>query len=130
MIPFLILLFFELARNWYVIERLKQTPNHARGWAFRVLVVLFIAFFKFDLDSQDVVIFGRVFSGIPVTTILYSVGCGLAFWFPFDVGLNLLRGKVWNYTGRDAVLDRFNSDAWWIVKAVLCLCGIWLILGV
>ena len=129
MIPFLILLAFELARNWYVIERLRQTPNHARGWAFRVLVILFVAFFKFDLESQDVVIFGRVFI-LPVTTILYSVGCGLAFWFPFDVLLNVSRGKVWNYLGKDARLDSLDSDGWWIVKAVLCLCGIWLILGV
>jgi hypothetical protein len=116
MIPFLILLAFELARNWYVIERLKQTPNHSRGLAFRVLVILFVAFAKFDLNLWP--------------TVRYCIGAGLAFWFSFDVGLNLLRGKVWNYTGKDAVLDRFNSDGWWIVKAVLCLCGIWLILGV
>jgi hypothetical protein len=127
MIAFIALLAFELARNWYVIAKLKQTPNHARGWALRVLVILFVSFFKFDLESQDVVIFGRFFSGIPVTTILYCLGCGMAFWFPFDVLLNVSRGKVWNHTGTVAKLDRFKSDAWWIVKAVLMCAGIWLI---
>jgi hypothetical protein len=116
MIPFLILLAFELARNYYIIERIKQTPNHARGWVFRVLVILFVAFAKFDLDLWP--------------TVRYCIGAGLAFWFPFDVGLNLLRGKVWNHTGTVAKLDRFNSDGWWIVKAVLMVIGIWLILGV
>jgi hypothetical protein len=114
MIAFISLLAFELARNWYIIERLKQTPNHAKGWVLRVLVILFVAFAKFDLDIWP--------------TVRYCLGCGIAFWFTFDVGLNLLRGKVWNYTGKDAVLDRFNSDAWWIVKAVLMCAGIWLIL--
>jgi len=67
---------------------------------------------------------------LPVTTVVYCIGCGLAFWFPFDVLLNVSRGKVWNYTGKDAVLDRLSSDAWWAVKFVLMLVGIWLILGV
>ena len=118
MIPFLILLFFELARNWYVIERLKQTPNHARGWVLRVLVILFVAFAKFDLDLWP--------------TVRYCIGAGLAFWFPFDVGLNLIRGKAWNYLGKDAVLDRFNlpGDLESVFKFVLMVCGIWLILGV
>ena len=128
MIAFIALLAFELARNWYVIERLKQTPNHARGWTFRVLVILFVAFFKFDLETVD------IFSGFsfPVSTFLYCLGCGLAFWFPFDVGLNLLRGKVWNYLGKDAFLDRFDlpGDSESIGKFVLMIVGIWLILGV
>ena len=128
MIDFLILLFFELARNWYVIERLKQTPNHARGWVLRVLVILFVSFCKFDLELETVVIFSRELV-LPVTTIVYCIGCGMAFWFPFDVLLNRSRGKVWNYTGTDAKLDRFKSDAWWAVKFVLMLVGIWLILG-
>jgi hypothetical protein len=41
-----------------------------------------------------------------------------------------MRGKVWNYLGKDAVLDRFNlpGDIEWIIKFVLMLVGIWLIL--
>ena len=128
MITFLILLTFELARNWYVIERLKQTPNHARGWALRALVVIFIAFFKFDLELSTVVIFGSELV-LPVTTVVYCLGCGLAFWFPFDVGLNLIRGRAWNYLGKDAFLDRFDlpGDLDSVVKFVLMVCGIWLI---
>jgi len=64
---------------------------------------------------------------LPVTTVVYCIGCGLAFWFPFDVALNLMRGRAWNYSGTIAILDRFNSDAWWAVKFVLCCSGIWLI---
>jgi|GEM_PF-1824434 hypothetical protein len=129
MVPFLILLAFELFRNWFAIVKMKQTPNHARGWALRILAVIFIAFFKFDLELSTVVIFGRELV-LPVTTVVYCIGCGLAFWFPFDVGLNLMRGKVWNYLGKDAVLDRFNlpGDIEWIIKFVLMLVGIWLIL--
>jgi hypothetical protein len=116
MIPFLILLAFELARNWYVIERLKQTPNQAKGWLLRVLVIHFVSFVKFDFDLWP--------------TVTYWIGCGLAFWFPFDVGLNLIRGKVWNYLGKDAFLDRFDlpGDSESIGKFVLMIVGIWLIL--
>ena len=128
MIPFLILLFFELARNWYVIERLKQTPNHARGWVFRVLVILLVPFTKFDLEPTEIALSNKLIVYLPVSTILYCIGSGLAFWFPFDVLLNVSRGKDWNYTGIDLNLDRFKSDAWWAVKFVLMLVGIWLIL--
>jgi hypothetical protein len=118
MIALLLLLAFELLRNWYVIAKLKQEPNHARGWALRVLVIAFVAFAKFDLD--------------PIPTIKYGLGCGIAFWLPFDIGLNLLRGKVWNYLGRSAVLDRLNlpGDLEVVIKFVLMCVGIWLILGV
>ena len=129
MIAFISLLAFELLRNWYVIAKLKQSPNDARGWAFRALVILFAAFIQFDLELSSVVIFGgRVVA--PVTTLVYCLGCGLAFWFPFDLGLNILRGKAWNYLGKTAVLDRFNlpGDLEWVVKFVLMLVGIWLIL--
>jgi hypothetical protein len=113
MIPFLILLAFELARNYYVIERLRQTPNHARGWVLRAMVIAMVALIRYDADI--------------LAMVKYGLGCGLAFWFLFDVGLNLLRGKVWNHTGTVAKLDRFNSDGWWIFKAVLMVKGIWLI---
>ena len=126
---FLILLFFEIARNWYVIERLKQKPNHARGWALRVFVILFVAFAKFDLEPTEIALSNKLIVYLPVSTILYCIGSGLAFWFPFDVGLNLIRGKAWNYLGRDAVLDRFNlpGDLESVFKFVLMLVGIWLI---
>lgn len=129
MIALLILLAFELFRNWYIIVKRKQRVNHLNGLAFRALVILIVAFFKFDLEPDNVVIFGRAFV-IPVTTILYCIGSGLAFWFPFDLFLNLIRGKVWNHLGSAAVLDRFNiaGDLEWVVKFVLMLVGIKLLL--
>jgi hypothetical protein len=82
--------------------------------------------FKFDLETVE------IFSGsaFPVSTFLYCIGCGLAFWLPFDIGLNLLRGKVWNHIGRSSKLDRFNlpGDLEWVVKFVLMLLGFYLIL--
>lgn len=131
MIAFLILLAFELFRNWYAIRIKNQEPNHPRGWALRILAVIFIAFFKFDLALTDVVIFGMVFSGVPVTTILYCLGCGLTFWFPFDVGLNLMRGNVWNYLGTKAVMDRFNlpGDLEWVIKFLLMCLGFYLMIN-
>lgn len=116
MIALLSLLAFELLRNWYIIAKLKQEPNHSRGWVLRVLVILFVAFAKFDLD--------------PIPTFKYGFGCGLAFWLPFDIGLNLLSGKVWNHLGKASKLDRFNlpGDLEVVVKFVLMVLGVYLIL--
>lgn len=118
MIAFLILLAFELFRNGYAIRIKNQEPNHPRGWALRILSVIFIGLIKFDAS--------------PMPMIIYGLGCGLAFWFPFDVCLNLMRGKAWNYLGLKAVMDRFNlpGDLEWVIKFLLMVFGIYLIIFV
>lgn len=129
MIAFIVLLAFELGRNWFVIQIQKQEPDHARGWGLRILVVVIIGLIKFDFELQPVYLFGWEFL-LPVTSIIYSFGCGLAFWFPFDVALNKMRGKVWNHSGTKALLDRFNlpGDLEWVIKFLLMVLGIYLIL--
>ncbi len=128
MIEIIILWIAELARNYYVINIIRRSPNHARGWALRLLAVQFIAFFKFDLAFESVDILCWTIP-IPLSSINYIVGCGLFFWFPFDVALNLLRGKAWDHTGRDSQLDRVtNWSSWiWVLKIFCFLAGAYMV---
>lgn len=38
--------------------------------------------------------------------ITYFIAFHLAFWFPFNTALNLIRGVEWNYIGNTAWLDK------------------------
>ncbi|MFN6088935.1 MAG: hypothetical protein ACK47E_09335 [Cyclobacteriaceae bacterium] len=112
MIAFIIILSVELIRNWYIIVRLRQSPNHAKGVVLRLMAFFFVALITYDAE--------------PVQMWTYIIFCFLSFWFPFDVGLNLLRGKAWNYQGQTSLIDRLTyrfADIVWIVKFALMVYG-------
>jgi hypothetical protein len=112
MIAFLILLIFEVVRNWTLIVYLERSPNHDLGTLFRVAYCLAFALWVYQLNF--------------IHTGLYLISCGLAFWFPFDVLLNLTRGRAWNYLGFNAKLDVETKGVkhLWLYKAVLMVVGL------
>jgi hypothetical protein len=110
---FLIFFAYELWANWYLIVRQKQSPDHAKRTVLRTLVFVFTALIGTDSNYPQWVFIWLSFQ--------------LMFWFPFDVLLNLARGKYWNYQGKTAWLDRFTAPhafVFWAIKFLLLIVGI------
>jgi hypothetical protein len=110
---FLIFFAYELWANWWLIVRKRQSPNHARRVALRTLVFVFIPLVWTD-------------SNYPQWLFIW-LSFQLMFWFPFDVLLNLSRGKYWAYQGKTAWLDRFTAPhafVFWAIKFLLLIVGI------
>lgn len=81
--------------NYYVIVKLNRSPNHAMQQILRSVVWIIGA-----------TLFGH---GLITESFTYLIGFHLAFWFPFDTGLNLLRGRAWNYKGQTAMIDTITG---------------------
>jgi len=80
----------EALRNWYVIERLKRSPDHEMAFIIRALVAMAII-----LIVQPSYYYALVL-----------IGMGFVFWFVFDISINLMRGRAALYIGRTAWIDR------------------------
>lgn len=112
MIAFLILLIFEVVRNYTLIVWLSRSPNHNLGTVFRLAYCLAFGLLVYQYDW--------------IHLIAYTISCGLAFWFSFDVLLNLARGRAWNYLGFNAKLDVGTKGVkhLWLYKAILMVVGL------
>ena len=87
---FTIILAVFLIWNWLIIQ--KRSPNHAGQVVYR---------------SITWAIGAALFSGGDHERLItYFIAFHLAFMFPFNTGLNFMRGKAWNYIGETAWLDR------------------------
>ena len=115
MIYFLLILSFELWRNWYVIAKKERSPNHARGAALRVLLFFLYALISYDAD------WGKM--------AIYIVACHLIFWFSFDVILNILLGRNAFQYGSTSWIDKHTKGILFIfLKFILMLLGIVILL--
>jgi len=89
LISFLIVLAAFLIWNWLIIK--KRSPNHGMQVVYRSIVWFLLAlYFGHTLEEK----------------ISYFIAFHLAFWFPFDLILNLMRGLAWNYIGSTSWLDK------------------------
>lgn len=110
---FILFFVYELWANWYLIEHQKKSPDHAKRMVLRTLVFIFIPLVWTD-------------SNYPQWVFIY-LSFHLMFWFPFDVLLNIARGRYWNYQGKNSRLDRFtapHADLFWGIKFLLMIVGI------
>lgn len=80
----------------WIIERLKQPIDHLIEAIFRGMVMILYGALVFDAQDGP--------QGMAV--IIYEVA---SFYLVFELVLNLLRRKPWNYLGNTAALDRFLS---------------------
>jgi len=89
------LIALEVWRNWYKIEKKKIRINHKGATLLRIIVgFAFWAFIPLALP-------------IPVDRYLaLPVMMSLTFWFLFDLGLNIARGRSYFYLGEDSWLDK------------------------
>lgn len=80
----------------WIIERLKQPIDHLIEYIFRGMVAILYGALIFDAQDGP--------QGMYV--LLYEIS---SFDLVFELALNLLRRKPWNYLGNTAALDRFLS---------------------
>ena len=107
-----------LAWNTYVIVGQDRSPNHTSQFLWRALI--------WTLGS--VYYGGQEDLGLVAT---YFVAFHLAFWFPFNTGLNLLRQRAWNYLGQTAWIDkqmRKWPDAAFLLSVLLTIIGVGLMI--
>ena len=79
---YLLVLTAFLIWNWYMISVQKKSPNHVYQALLRLSTFMIYSLISFH-DWPNI--------------ITYALSLQLAFWFPFQTGLNLMRGLAWNY---------------------------------
>lgn len=89
---FIIVLAAFLLWNWWLIVIKRRSPNHLAQTFWR-----FIAW----AAGAGLLSHGSWYGG---AVLLFAFH--FAFWFPFSIGLNLLRHRAWNYIGENAWIDR------------------------
>ena len=115
MILWIIFIALEILRNYYLIEVKKSRPIYIQSFIIRGLASIFHGVY---LDVQNM----REFTPI----LAFQV---ITFWWLFDIGLNLLRRKIWNYRGQNSGwLDPLPDNVYWILKFVVTGIGIWLLI--
>ena len=80
----------------WIIERLKMPIDHLVEFLVRGMFAIVYGAIVFDAQAGT--------HGAMV--ILYEV---TSFYVVFELALNMLRGKPWNYLGNTASLDKFLS---------------------
>jgi hypothetical protein len=108
MIKLLIWLLFPTANavlDWYIIERDKKPIDHLVEFIFRGFAVILYGALVFDAQAGT--------HGFAV--IAYEV---CSFYIVFELVLNELRGKPWNYLGNTAMLDKILSRRRWLYYAL------------
>lgn len=81
------------ALDWYLIEKRKTGVNHVAEAIIRGMVIIVYG--------------GAVFDAQPDTggwVILYEV---TSFYLIFELALNLMRGRTWDYLGNTSDMDLF-----------------------
>ncbi len=92
MITWLAIIALEIVRNWYVIERKKQTPDYHTSVIFRFLALL-------------------VVNALVAPNPFFWAFQVFSFWVLFDIGLNLVRRKPLFYLGENSYIDRTSNKS-------------------
>lgn len=111
---FSLLSILETVRHWYVIEKLKVSPNKLLSFIGRFLV----GFVFFWYDDSNV--------PLQVKALAYLI----VDWYIHDYLLNVLRGvkPIW-YLNSTGLIDRFqnevpNAFVWFVWKTMLFVSSI------
>lgn len=83
--------------NYYYIVVEEKYPSHP-FWAFFRLLLFAIAAYRFYPEWGD--------------KIMLFLGFNAAFWLPFDIILNRLRGYAWDYIPAEPPGGRKDTRAW------------------
>lgn len=109
LLVFSVLSVLETIRHWYVIERLKKSPNKLISFVARFVV----GFLFFWYDNSNV--------PVEVKAPVYLI----VDWYIHDYLLNLLRGvkPIW-YLNSTGFIDRFQNEhpsayVWFCWKSLL-----------
>lgn len=107
MIWWLIFIAAEIARNYILIVPLKTRPHYGWSFIFRVCGGAFFLFYHYPDPAT---------MGFP--PLYYALFQVTSFYVLFDLILNLLRGKAWNYRGKNSgELDKLPDTKYYLLKA-------------
>lgn len=117
MIYWILYIVIDALVNWYWIEKLKSVPNYimltiVRAWFF--------------------ILVGITVPVEPDTFLDWLLFTTCSFWVFFDILLNTLRGKKWNYLGENSFIDGLGHKypiPYWIAKILALGTIIYLSLG-
>lgn len=111
MIYWLIFVILEIVRNYVLIEVLELRPHYGWNRAIRFFAgfVWLIAMYpEFDPLGDYTTLWGAA---------KYGAFAGSSFYLLFDVSLNLLRKKPWNYRGKNSGLtDKLGLPYYYLLK--------------
>ena len=108
MLQWIAYIIIDVLVNWYWIEKEKKVPNYI------ILTIVRIWFF---------IAAGITVPIEPSTFLRWLLYCFCSFWVLFDLGINLMRGKRWNYLGTNSFIDSLGimyPQPFWAIKG-LCL---------
>lgn len=99
-------IFLAIFYNWLLIEK-RVSPWH-------------------PLNAIITIIFAIVFAYYDQRPASFVIFCALStYWFLFDTGLNIARGKFFWYLGQESVIDRLSQNmplqVVWIFKGIFAL---------
>lgn len=98
----------EILRNYTLIQWLKLRPHY--GWCIiiRFFAGIFFWFYHFPDPATT-----------PFPALVYACFQVSSFYIAFDMILNKLRGKAWNYQGENsgAYFDEQKKARYYLLKA-------------
>lgn len=116
MIYWFIFIALEIVRNYYMIVVKDKKPVYfqsfiLRGWA-HISIIVFV--YDVTVPSEWLPIY-KIFESDYWPILLFHV---TSFWILFDLTLNILRKKPWNYRGKTSGwLDSIPSNIiYWLLK--------------
>lgn len=104
----IIFIAFDIALNYWLIEKKGIKPNYLISLFYRI--------------SAGILHGGAVMNVTPETWLPLLGFQVASFYLLFDLTLNLLRGKSWDYQGKDSgyFFDKLPKWAYYLLKLV-CL---------
>lgn len=133
----LILIRFEVWRNYQLIEVEKERPNYRYSFAIRIVLGLFpyVLLIPVDVDpllslwdlvtdiphywkANPILVIPLIFANPAALAIMFEVSL---FYLLFDPLFNIKRGRRWNYRGKSSGwLDKFPLPIYYGLK-ILCV---------
>lgn len=117
----LVIIGFEIVRNYWMIDLDHERPVYWQSTVLRIAVGF--VFWLLSPFMDHTMSYGQWWGMIPMMV--------LSFWFCFDYGLNLARGKKPFYylNPEGSLLDKFqcnypNTYVWFWWKLILMLAGL------
>lgn len=126
-ITWFIYIFAEAKIQHYLIEKRKWKPNYLQLFFIRgIVAILFGGFIGVgSLSHYSITLYDfqmwQYKQGL--TLLLFQT---TTFWLFFDLTLNYLRDRPWDYRGKTSGwLDRMPYDLWVVGKVLAVIVAVW-----
>lgn len=121
-------IWYEVSRNYKLIEVLKERPNYVLSFGIRaffgfICLTLMVPYGTDPfLELYDLIVYVvPLILNDPTVRVIINLSC--LFYLVFDPWLNKKRGLKWYYRGEHSgMLDKLKLGAYYALK-ILCLVG-------